>query len=90
MLESKCLPFFQTSPFVVRNKQESGGSWRSPEVYIGDDLRFLRVKVAKLGYYSGDPHKVGEATVTDVLDILAYEAFEADYATTERELNKDG
>jgi hypothetical protein len=50
----------------------------------------LRVKIAKLGYYCGDPHLVGEATVTDVLDILAYEAFEADYMTTERELNKDG
>jgi hypothetical protein len=53
-------------------------------------LRFLRVKIAKLGYYGGDPHKVGEATVTDVLDILAFESFEADYTITERELNKDG
>jgi hypothetical protein len=50
----------------------------------------LRVKIAKLGYYGGDPHKVGEAAVTDVLDILAYESFENDYTTTERELNKDG
>jgi hypothetical protein len=90
LLESKCLPFFQAPPFFVRNKQECGGEWRSPEVYIGDDLRFLRVKIAKLGYYGGDPHKVGEATVTDVLDVLAYESFDADYATTERALNKDG
>ena len=50
----------------------------------------MRVRVAKAGYYGGDPRKVGEATVTDVLDVLAYEAFEADYATTQRELNKDG
>lgn len=90
MPESKRLPFFQTPPFFVRNKQDYSGEWRSPEIHIGDDLRFLRVKIAKLGYYGGDPHKVGEATITDVLDILAYEAFEADYTTTERELNKDG
>lgn len=80
---------FQAPPFFVRNKQCSGGDWRSPEVYIGDDLRFLRVKIAKLGYYGGDPRQVGEAAVTDVLDVLAYESFEADYASTERELNKD-
>ena len=90
MPEGKCLPFFQASPFIVRNKQSGSGDWRKPEIHIGDDLRFLRVKIAKLGYYSGDPHKVGEATVTDVLDILSYEAFEADYTETERELNRDG
>ena len=50
----------------------------------------MRVKVAKLGYFGGDPSKVGEAKVTDVLDVLAYECYEADYAETERELNKDG
>lgn len=42
-----------------------------------------------MGYYGGDPSKVGEARVTDVLDVLAYEKYEADYMITERELNKD-
>ena len=87
MLEGKCLPFFQAPPFFVRNKLESNGDWREPEIHIGDELRFVRVKIAKLGYYGGDPHKVGEAPVTDILDILSFESFQADYATTERELN---
>lgn len=90
MPESKCLPFFQAPPFFVRNKLSSSGDWREPEIHIGDDLRFIRVKVAKLGYYGGNPSLVGEAPVTDVLDILAYESFQSDYITTERELNKDG
>lgn len=43
-----------------------------------------------MGYYGGDPYKVGQAPVTDVMDVLAYENYEADYISTERELNKDG
>lgn len=43
-----------------------------------------------MGYYGGDPHLVGEAPITDILDVLAYESYEADYIRTERELNKDG
>ena len=90
MPEGKCLPFFQVPPFFVRAKCSGDGDWRRPEVYIGDELRFLRVKIAKDGYYGGDPHAVGEASITDVLDIIAYESFRADYVETERELNKNG
>ena len=43
-----------------------------------------------MGYYGGDPSKVGEARITDVLDILSFEKYESDYMATERELNKDG
>lgn len=43
-----------------------------------------------MGYYGGDPSKVGEARVTDVMDVLAFETYEAEYTSTERELNKDG
>mgnify|MGYP006350734283 CR=1 FL=1 len=50
----------------------------------------MRVKIAKDGYYGGDPHAVGEASITDILDIIAYESFRADYMETERELNKNG
>ena len=87
MPESKCLPFFQVAPFLVRNKCSGDGDWRRPEVYIGDELRFLKIKIAKSGYYGGNPHFVGEAPVTDVLDILSFEKFQDGYAATERELN---
>lgn len=43
-----------------------------------------------MGYYGGDPSKVGKARITDILDILSFEKYESDYVTTERELNKDG
>lgn len=43
-----------------------------------------------MGYFGGDPYKVGNARVTDVMDILAYEEYEASYTSTESELNKDG
>lgn len=89
MSEGKHLPFFQVSPFVVRDKQSASGEWRKPDVYISDELRFLRIKLAKLGYYGGSPALVGRAPVTDVMDIIAYESFEADYEITERELNNE-
>lgn len=47
------------------------------------------MRLAKLGYYGGDPDNVRVAPVTTVLDVLNYEAFESDYQETDRELNAD-
>lgn len=47
----------------------------------------MKVKLAKQGYYGGDPDKVGKAPVTTVLNILCYETFEADYKLASKELN---
>ena len=46
------------------------------------------MRIAKLGYYSGDPGKVRKALVTDIFDILDYEKFLNDYEFTEYKLNE--
>lgn len=46
------------------------------------------MRLAKLGYFGGDPAKVMEASVDVVQAILEYETFEADYVTEEMALNK--
>lgn len=39
----------------------------------------MAIKLAKIGYYSGDPEQVLGAPVDVVQAILDYEAFETDY-----------
>lgn len=45
------------------------------------------LRVAKAGYYGGNPEFVRQAPITDVFDILAYEEFLSEYEYTEYELN---
>ena len=49
---------------------------------------FVALRIAKAGYYSGDPQKVLEARVDYVLSILEYESFNSDYERVYTELNK--
>jgi hypothetical protein len=44
------------------------------------------VKLAKLGYYGGDPDKVMQAPVNTVMKILHYEVFENDLMQAYSEL----
>jgi len=46
------------------------------------------LRLAKSGYYGGDPGAVKKASVVDVLNALAYEGFVSDYEAIEYELNK--
>lgn len=89
MFESKYLPFFQTSPFTVRNRIERAGVWREPEIKIENEAIFICVRVAKLGYYGGNPDKVKKAPVDTVMAILAYEKFELEYKETAEEINNE-
>lgn len=73
--------------FEVRNKIRETSEHRYPEIDIKDEYRFLCLKIAKSGYYGGDPDKVGEAPVGTVLDILNYESFLLDFMETDRCLN---
>jgi hypothetical protein len=45
------------------------------------------LKVAKKGYYGGDPQKVREARLDDVLSILEYEGFLQDYEIVDYNIN---
>ena len=48
----------------------------------------VALKIAKLGYYSGDPEKVLNANVDHVLSILDYESFNNDFERVFSEINK--
>jgi len=50
---------------------------------------FICLRVAKLGYYGGNPDEVKNAPVDTVMGVLNYEKFEADYKETTRELNNE-
>lgn len=46
------------------------------------------VRIAKGGYFSGDPERVRRASIDDVFRILDYENFLSDYEFTEYKLNE--
>ncbi len=48
----------------------------------------MACRLAKAGYFGGDPDAVLSAPVTTVLTILHYETFESDYEAAYTELNK--
>ncbi len=53
-----------------------------------DDLTVIALKVAKAGYYGGNPETVMKAKASLVLSVLEYEHFLVDYENAEYELNK--
>ena len=48
----------------------------------------VALRLAKAGYYGGDPGRVKDAPVDDVLNAFAYEGFVSDYESVEYELNR--
>lgn len=49
----------------------------------------IALKMAKMGYYGGDPINVLNARVDMVISIMEYEKFQNDYENTYWELNKN-
>lgn len=49
---------------------------------------FVALRLARAGYFSGDPMQVLNAPVDVVQDAIAFEAFETDYKTEYSLLNK--
>lgn len=47
-------------------------------------------RLARAGYWSGDPERVLKARVDLVLEAVEYENFMNDYSETEYEINKEG
>jgi hypothetical protein len=56
---------------------------------VDDNTAYVRVMLAKAGYFNGDPERVGAASVEAVLQVLAFEEFERAYEREYAELNKD-
>ena len=47
------------------------------------------MRLAKAGYYNGDPAQVGAACVEDVLSVAEYESFLGTYERTWHRLNSN-
>ena len=60
---------------------------REPDYAVDDEALFLAIRLAKLGYYGGDPDAVLAAPFDKVQNILCYEKFEADYEREYAALN---
>ncbi|MGO8695999.1 MAG: hypothetical protein ACLQMF_20235 [Rectinemataceae bacterium] len=50
----------------------------------------IALRLAKAGYYGGDPERALEARVDHVLAAIEFERFVADYELVNYELNKGG
>lgn len=48
----------------------------------------LALRLAKDGWWGGDPGKVMDAPVEEVLDVIAYDTFRAEYENELFRLNK--
>jgi hypothetical protein len=48
----------------------------------------MALRLAKDGWWGGDPGKVMDAPVEDVLDALAYERFRSEYESETMRLNR--
>ena len=95
MYKGKSRPFFRGGTFRVikqlngtRDTSQTKKSKR-PRVEIDNDATFLSVRLARAGYFGGDPDKVLKAPVGTILSIIEYETFENDYEKEYRELNKE-
>jgi hypothetical protein len=49
----------------------------------------IALKIAKMGYYGGNPENVLKARIDMVVSIMEYEKYTIDYENTYWELNKD-
>lgn len=70
----------------MENAVRSSGN--QPKTRIDNYILYWAIKLAKLGYYGGNPELIKQAPSNIVLNIISYENFENDLQITYRELNK--
>ena len=87
MYSGKCRTFFSRAGFSVGYVPQSDRAIRHPRVNIDDTVAFYSVKLAKLGYYGGNPELIRQAPLTMVMDIINYENFASDLQAAYRGLN---
>ena len=81
------LPFFGKSSFIVTNKSKD--SYKYPKVEITTSQKWVvALRLAKEGYFYGNPEVVMKAKVGTVLKIMQYETFTKDYESKFIDLNK--
>lgn len=87
MRKGERLPFSKEADFKLLESKQEEPELRQPNVEIRDYALFTAMKIAKLGYYGGNPEAVMNAPADIVVSILNYESFDIDvqgYYTEER------
>lgn len=66
----------------------TSSSGKQPKITINDTVAYWAIKLAKSGYYGGNPELVKQAPLDMVLQILQYERFETDLQVAYRKLSE--
>jgi hypothetical protein len=85
--KGKYLPFFEGADFKVERIKRPDNK-RQPATEIKNEARFVAFRLAKAGYYNGDPKKILKAPVDIIMGIIKYEAFEHDLMLAYEEIRK--
>ena len=81
-------PFFGGGLFKVEGVPREGR--RKPRISVEADFAdLISLRLAKAGWWGGDPAKVKEAPVDEVMKALQYEQFVADYESAFMALNRE-
>lgn len=70
------------------NKSDSNFG-RQPKITIKDEVAYWSIKLAKIGYFAGNPVAVRQAPLDIVLQILEYERFEFQVQCAYRDLTNE-
>lgn len=73
---------------MVRGAPGDTGRYPEAEVNASDEI-VVALRVAKAGYYGGDPERVLAARVDLVIAALEYEVFTSDYEREYIRINKE-
>lgn len=80
--------FFRTGLFIVEGAVRDTN--RYPKVSIkADDTLVIALRLARAGYWDGDPEKAMAADPGVVIAALQYEVFRDEYERTYNEMNRE-
>jgi len=90
MRRDKYRPFRREPIFSIKEARIPENNERKhPRIIIKDDCIFTAIKLAKEGYFNGNPQDILNAPVNVVQSILEYENFVYDYEQEYIALNKE-
>ena len=62
---------------------------RQPKIKITDEVAYWSIKLAKVGYFSGNPVLIRQAPLDIVLQVMEYERFEFQVQYAYREIKNE-
>lgn len=82
-------PFLSRPDFSVQRIHGTGRDDKPrPKIEIHDQCFFWAAKLAKAGYYGGDPEQILNAPVSIIIKLLNFQVFENEYESAYYDLNK--